>query len=124
EKKEDLKTTYLNRYNTLSNDYNDAFYSSMYSKFSEAEKSQMLQDIALTWDTLLNDVWKYLEKNMEPSKFETLKKDQIKWVEKKMKVEKEENIWGMSGNAFAQSKWSTLGQMNKERVKFLIDNYL
>ncbi|MGL4848151.1 MAG: hypothetical protein ACRC28_04355, partial [Clostridium sp.] len=39
EKKEDLKTTYLNRYNTLSNDYNDAFYSSMYSKFSEAEKS-------------------------------------------------------------------------------------
>ena len=71
-------------------------------------------------DTLLNDIYQYLEKALPADEFEVLESEQIQWIkEKEEAIENATNEWS-GGSGEAMVHFGTAAEYTKDRCYYLL----
>lgn len=74
----------------------------------------------IKWDTLLNDIYQYLEKALPADEFEVLESEQIQWIkEKEEAIENATNEWS-GGSGEAMVHFGTAAEYTKDRCYYLL----
>ncbi|MED4402710.1 lysozyme inhibitor LprI family protein [Metabacillus fastidiosus] len=87
--------------------------------FKEAEA-----EVYKRWDTLLNDIYGELKKQLSALEMNKLRNEQRQWIKNRDK-QADESAASFEGGSFAGVQYlSTLGQMTRERCYELVNNYM
>ncbi|MBO5550498.1 MAG: DUF1311 domain-containing protein [Lachnospiraceae bacterium] len=75
------------------------------------------------WDTLLNQVWQYLEVNLDEKEMNTLKEEQQKWVREKEKAMKDAGADFEGGSMQPMVEYGAGASSTRKRTESLISKY-
>ena len=87
---------------------------------TQLELNTSSQKSYIKWDTLLNDIYQYLEGALPTDEFDALESEQIQWIkEKEAAMEAATNEWA-GGSGESMVHFGTAAQYTKDRCYYLL----
>ena len=87
---------------------------------TQLELNTSSQKSYIKWDTLLNDIYQYLEGALPADEFDALESEQIQWIkEKESAIEAATNEWA-GGSGESMVHFGTAAQYTKDRCYYLL----
>lgn len=116
------KNEFLDALNRLEMELED----SLKDKYDSGVTSDMIEAASTEcekWDDMLNDIYKYLTKNLNEKDMDNLKSEQSDWIKLRDKKAKESNDEFEGGSFAAVNELSSLKETTKERCYELVNIY-
>ncbi|MGG3801900.1 lysozyme inhibitor LprI family protein, partial [Metabacillus fastidiosus] len=116
------KNEYLQKLAKVESSFGDL--KPLYDSGTTYELKEAEAEVYKRWDTLLNDIYGELKKQLPASEMNKLRNEQRQWIKNRDK-QADESAASFEGGSFAGVQYlSTLGQMTRERCYELVNNYL
>ncbi|MGG3859301.1 lysozyme inhibitor LprI family protein [Metabacillus fastidiosus] len=116
------KNEYLQKLAKVESSFGDL--KPLYDSGTTYELKEAEAEVYKRWDTLLNDIYGELKKQLPASEMNKLRNEQRQWIKNRDK-QADESAASFEGGSFAGVQYlSTLGQMTRERCYELVNNYM
>ena len=90
----------------------------------QATMNQTAYEEYSLWDTLLNDIWAYMETSIDEYDMEAIREDELDWIKEKEEAVTAAGAEFEGGSMQPMAESRKAAPITRERVEYLLDNYV